>query len=67
VEEEIQYYSVSRLAIRWGFSETKVSRLLERYRGRKGFLDFGQGDRRRKRKYSIIRIHPTLLKEIEGG
>jgi hypothetical protein len=67
MEAEIQWYSVSMLAIRWGFSENKVSRLLETFRGRKGFMDFGQGDRKRKRKYAIIRIHPTLLKEIENG
>jgi hypothetical protein len=65
--EEIVYYSVSKLSERWGFSETKVSRLLEKFRGHAGFLDFGDGNRRNKRKYSIIRIHPMLVKEIEGG
>ncbi|MGD0214288.1 MAG: hypothetical protein ABSB87_13745 [Terriglobales bacterium] len=65
-DTEIRYYSVSMLAARWQFSETKVSRLLEKFRGRAGFIDFGQGDRRIKRKYAIIRIHPNLLKEIEG-
>jgi hypothetical protein len=39
--------------------------VLEKYRGRSGFLDFGP-QRKRKRKYAILRIHPALLKEIEG-
>jgi hypothetical protein len=63
--EDIQFYSVSRIAERWGFSEAKTSQVLEKYRGRTGFLDFGP-QRKRKRKYAIIRIHPSLLKEIEG-
>jgi hypothetical protein len=64
--EEVEFYSVSKIAKRWGFSEDKVSRVLEKFRGRNGFIDFGPKDRRRKRKYAIIRIHPALLKEIEG-
>ena len=63
--EELAYFSVSKIAERWGFSEAKTSQVLEKYRGRSGFLDFGP-QRKRKRKYAILRIHPALLKEIEG-
>ena len=46
----------------------RPSRVLEQYRGKSGFMDLGSGEnvRKRKRKYAIIRIHPTLLTEIEG-
>jgi hypothetical protein len=64
--DEEQFFSVSRIAVRWDCSESKVTRMVEKYRGRKGFLDLGHGDQKRKRKYAIIRIHSVLLKEIEG-
>jgi hypothetical protein len=40
---------------------------VEAYRGQSGFLDLGHAEnvRKRKRKYSIIRIHKTLLARIE--
>jgi hypothetical protein len=60
------YWKVSAIAKRWDFSEAKTSQVLERYRGRTGFMDFGPQNRKRKRKYAILRIHPSLLKEIEG-
>jgi hypothetical protein len=65
--EETAYYSVSMIAKRWHFSEAKTSQVLEKYRGHTGFMDFGPQNRKRKRKYAIIRIHPALLKEIEGA
>jgi hypothetical protein len=65
--DELVYYNVSRIAKRWACSEDKVSRVLEKYRGRAGFMDLAGGTLvRRKRRYSIIRIHPSLLKEIEA-
>jgi hypothetical protein len=67
--QEIQYYSVGTIATRWAVSEDKASRVLEKYRGKQGFMDLGSvgNPRRRKRRYAIIRIHPSLLKEIEGS
>ena len=67
--EAVQFFSVAAVAERWGVSEDKAARVLEKFRGRTGFLDLGHGEnvRKRKRRYSIIRIHPTLLREIEGG
>ena len=59
------YFSVKSIAQRWACSEDKVSRVLETYRGRAGFIDLAIR-KKRKRKYSIIRIAPFLLKEIEG-
>jgi hypothetical protein len=66
MENEIQYFSVSKVALRWGCSDDKAGRILEQYRGKSGFMDLGSGGSRRKRKYAIIRIAPSLLKEIEG-
>ena len=63
---DIQYFSPSQIAERWGVSLDKASRTLERYRGKLGFMDLGQPHRNRKRKYAIIRISPALLEKIEG-
>jgi hypothetical protein len=68
--EELVYYNVAGIAKRWNCSPGKVSKVLERFRGRRGFMDLAGGAllrRRSKRRYSIVRIHPTLLKEIEAG
>jgi hypothetical protein len=61
--DAIQYFSVSAIASRWQCSTDKVSRMLEKFRGETGFLDLGSGEdvRKHKRKYAIVRIHPTLL------
>lgn len=68
MESEIQFLSVAAIAQRWGCSEDKAARVLKKYRGRSGFMDLGSGNaRRRKRRYSIVRIHPSLLREIEGA
>jgi hypothetical protein len=66
--EPLEYLSVSKIAERWGISTDKVARTVEPYRGKEGFMDLGSAGNVRKhvRKYAIIRIHPTLLKEIEG-
>jgi len=66
--EELQYFSVHTISERWGCSETKVSRILEKFRGRTGFPDLGAPEnvRLHKRRHAIVRIHPSLLKEIEG-
>jgi hypothetical protein len=59
------YQSVRAIAERWGVSDDKVSRELEKYRGRDGFMDLGSPGSRYRRKRAIIKIHPTLLVEIE--
>lgn len=66
---ETTYYSPAAIAERWRCSVDKVSRVLEAYRGKDGFMDLGSPEdvRRRKRRYSIIRIHPNLLAQIEAG
>jgi hypothetical protein len=61
------YLKVSAIAKRWDCSEDKVNRIVEKYRGRSGFLDLAIVSKKRKRKYAIIRIAPFLLKEIEGN
>jgi hypothetical protein len=68
-EVKITYYSVAAIAERWALSTDKVSRVLEAYRDDPGYKDFGSpGDtRRHTRKYSIVRIHPTLLAKIEAA
>lgn len=65
---ESLYLSPSVIATRWACSTDKVSRILEAYRGRPGFLDLGSPEdvRGRKRRYSIVRIHPDLLARIES-
>jgi hypothetical protein len=67
--DAIQYFSVSAIAERWQCSTDKAARMLENFRGEEGFLDLGSGEdvRKHKRRYSIIRIHPTLLQKIEAG
>jgi len=62
------FYSVARIAKRWGLSEDKVTRVVEKYRDHPGLKDWGslENVRKRKRRYSIIRIHPTLLQQIEA-
>jgi hypothetical protein len=37
----IQYYTVATLAERWAVSKDKVTRVLEKWRGKPGFLDLG--------------------------
>jgi hypothetical protein len=65
---ELFYHSPDILAERWGCSTDKVNRVLEGYRGESGFMDLGNPEdvRAHKRRYSIIRIHPDLLKQIES-
>jgi hypothetical protein len=58
------YHSVQSIAERWGCSDDKTRRELEKYRGRDGFMDLGEPHRRYKRKRAIIRILPTLLEQI---
>jgi hypothetical protein len=62
-----EWFSVSRIAKRWKFSPESVSLVLQRYRGRQGFLDKGsKGDlKKHVRAYAQIRISPTLLEIIE--
>jgi hypothetical protein len=66
-QPERVYFSPSAIATRWDCSTDKVSRILEAYRGNTGFMDLGSPEsvRARKRRYSIIRIHPDLLARIE--
>jgi hypothetical protein len=65
---ELFDYSPDILAERWGCSTDKVNRVLEGYRGESGFMDLGNPEdvRAHKRRYSIIRIHPDLLEQIES-
>jgi hypothetical protein len=67
--DEPFYWSVSRIAQRLDCSTDKATRLLEQYRGQEGFLDLGSPEdvRKHKRRYSIIRVHPTLLQKIEAA
>jgi hypothetical protein len=66
MEPNTEYYSVSSIAERWGCSVDKASRVVSKFRGRAGFLDLAS-KKRNRRKYSIIRVHRSLLKEIEGS
>jgi hypothetical protein len=63
--QDVQFLSVRQLAKRWGFSEDKTSRELEKYRGKEGFTDWGSHGSRFRRKRAIIRIHPSLADKIE--
>ena len=67
-QPERVYFSPSAIAARWDCSVDKVSRILESYRGKEGFMDLGSPEdvRGRKRRYSILRIHPDLLVRIEA-
>jgi hypothetical protein len=65
MEEQIKFASISSLAVRWGVSEDKASKIAEKYRGRAGFFDMGFKRRGATRGYAILRIHPELLKIIE--
>jgi hypothetical protein len=69
MDDFIQYYTVATLAERWAVCKDKVTRVLEKWRGKPGFLDLGSPEnvRLHKRRHAMIRIHPSLLKEIEGG
>lgn len=67
--EDVSFLSVAAIATRWSLSTDKVSKILERYRGQQGFLDFGRPGRDLKkhlRKYSVIRVSPELLARIEA-
>jgi hypothetical protein len=68
MEIEKLYLSVNAIATKWDCSDDKAGRVLENYRGKTGFMDLGSpaNVRKHKRRYAIIRIHPNLLKEIEG-
>jgi hypothetical protein len=59
------FLSIQRLAERWGIGDDKARNELEKYRGRDGFIDLGSHGSRFRRKRAIIRIHPTLLEQIE--
>jgi hypothetical protein len=65
---DVQFFSVSAIASRWAVSEDTVARRLEQFRGEQGFLDLGTPEdvKKHKRRYSVVRIHPTLLEKIEG-
>jgi hypothetical protein len=67
-ELEPVFYSVAQIAARWGTSDDTVRRVLEKYRGQTGFMELGWPEdiRKHKRKYSIPRIHSTLLLRIEA-
>jgi hypothetical protein len=68
VRSEDGLYSVEMLAERWAFSTDKTSRILEKYRGERGFTDWGAPEnvRTHKRRFSIIRITSALLQRIES-
>jgi hypothetical protein len=59
------FWSVKRVAERWDVSKDTAARRLEVYRGREGFIDLGSPGSRFKRKKANIKIHPTLLEQIE--
>jgi hypothetical protein len=60
--------SVDTLAIKWGCSNSTVSRRLEKYRGREGFMDHGSKDstKTHTRKYAVLAISPQLVPQIEA-
>ena len=62
------WLTVSMVARKWKMSPESASAILQRYRGRQGFLDAGShGDlKRHTRARAIIRVSPALLKVIEG-
>jgi hypothetical protein len=64
----VVFFSVAAISQRWGVGLDKTARVLEPYRGRVGFLDLGSPEnvRTHKRRYSIVKIHPTLLAQIEA-
>lgn len=68
-DEKVIYFSTSAIAERWGCSPDKVTSVLEGHRGEKGFMDLGSPEnlKTHKRRYSIVRIHPTLLNVIEAS
>jgi hypothetical protein len=59
------FWSIKRVAERWGVSTDTATRKLEQYRGRDGFIDLGSPGTRYKQKKSNIKIHPSLLEQIE--
>ena len=67
-KEKVIYFSTSAIAERWCCSANKVISILEGHRGEKGFMDLGSLEnlKTHKRRYSIIRVHPTLLNSIEA-
>jgi hypothetical protein len=68
-KEKVVYFSVSAIAERWCCSANKVISILEGHRGEKGFMDLGSPEnlKTHKRRYSILRIHPSLLQSIEAA
>jgi hypothetical protein len=59
------YYSVSAIALRWVCSEKIATCILERYHVRAAFLGLDQRGNRYRRNHSIIRIHRSLLIQID--
>jgi hypothetical protein len=51
--------------MRWSCSEEKAARV---FRGRPGVLDLGSAEdyRKNKRRYSILRVPPSILAEVEA-
>jgi hypothetical protein len=60
--------SVHTLALKWGCSNNTVSRRLEKYRGREGFMDRGSkgSTKTHTRKYAVLAISPQLVLQIEA-
>jgi hypothetical protein len=58
------FYTVSEIAKRWACSPDKVSRV---FRGRPGVMNLGSGSDtpNGRRSYSILRIPPAILQEVE--
>jgi hypothetical protein len=62
-----EWYTVSMISRKWKMSPETASLILQKYRGRQGFMDAGShGDtKRHTRARAIIRISPQLLEIIE--
>jgi hypothetical protein len=67
MDDQIEYLNVSQVAKRWGCGADKASCVLDKWRGKIGFMDIGWSARRNRRRHAIIRVHPALLKEIEAS
>jgi hypothetical protein len=62
---DIQFFTMKQIAMRWSCSEEKAARV---FRGRPGVLDLGSAEdyRKNKRRYSILRVPPSILAEVEA-
>jgi hypothetical protein len=62
---EIQFFTMKQIATRWSCSEEKAARV---FRGRPGVLDLGSAEdyRKHKRRYSILRVPPYVLEQVEA-